>query len=150
MRYNFKGFTFIELIIVMVILAIASSIVYIRVGGSIGSNSDKKFVQEFMGLCQKARRMALTRGLPRAVYLSSEKRKCWIKEGKGLTVPEDMLIEGEDIWRPEEGLFAVYFFPDGSCSGGSLYFTGSSSKKWLLHFDIITGTIGLDRQTEFS
>lgn len=142
MKFNSDGFTLLELIIVMVIIAIGSSLVFVSVGKSVATRKNKNFAYEMISLCRAARRLAIERGTPVAFYISSEKRRCWVDDtGKYVEVPEEMLIEGERVSAFDNGVYGVRFYPDGSTSGGELTLSVAGNTLCTLKVDLITGAI---------
>ncbi len=142
MKSNSDGFTFLELIVVMVIMAMAGSLVFMNVGKSIATRKDKNFGNEMISLCKKARRLTIDRGKPTIFYISSDKRRCWIEDtGDSVDVPEEMLIEGEGVSLFGNGVYGICFYPDGSSSGGELTISVAGDILYSLKFDWITGLI---------
>jgi general secretion pathway protein H len=142
MKSNSDGFTLLELIIVMVIIAISSSLVFVSVGKSIATRKNKNFAYEMISLCKTARRLAIERGMPVVFHISSEKRQCWIDTaGTHLEVPEEMLIEGERVATFENGVYGITFYPSGSASGGELTLSVAGNTLCTVKVDLITGTI---------
>ena len=142
MKYNSDGFTLLELIIVMVIIAIGSSLVFVRVGKSVATRRNKSFAYELISLCKTARRLAIERGMPISFYISGDKRQCWIDDtGMSIDVPEEMLVEGERVSAFDNGVYGFSFYPDGSASGGELTLSVAGSTLCTVKVDVITGTI---------
>jgi general secretion pathway protein H len=146
MKSNSDGFTFLELIIVMVIIAISGSLVFVSVGKSIATRKNKNFAYEMISLCKTARRLAIERGMPVVFYVSSEKRQCWIDTAEThLEVPEEMLIEGDRVAAFDNGVYGFTFYPSGSASGGELTLSVAGNTLCTVEVDLITGTITATR-----
>jgi general secretion pathway protein H len=142
MKSNSDGFTLLELIVVLVIIAICGSLVFVNVGKSIATRKNKSFAYEMISLCKTARRLAIDRGAPVAFYISSDERRCWIENARGdIKVPEGMLIEGERVSAFDEGVYGIEFYPDGSASGGELTLSVGGNILCTIKVDLITGTI---------
>ncbi len=138
-----KGFTLIETLVVMVLLAMAGSLVFMSVGKSMAKRQSKAFGQQMFSLCKQARRMAVERGASTAVYISSTQRRCWVSGEKtnSLEIPAQMLVEGEGITQLNEDVYAVRFYPDGSSSGGELTFSIAEKTIYSLRVDMLTGLL---------
>ena len=148
MRYSSKGFTFLELVVVLVILGVMSSIVFVRVGRSVTSKRPRLFVQEMVGLCRKARRLAIADGMISSFYISSDERKCWVNSRQPLEIPAEIKVEGEGVKELENGIFGIRFFPDGSSSGGSLFISRSDNRLYAFRVDMLTGLIMPIKESE--
>ncbi len=136
------GFTLVEILVVMILLAVTGSLVFVSVGKSMAKKQNKAFAQEMISLCKKARRMAVDNGVPTALNISSEKRCCWVNDStKSLEIPEQMLIEGEGITQLNEDTYTIHFYPDGSSGGGELTLTVSGQPVYAFRVDILTGMI---------
>jgi general secretion pathway protein H len=141
------GFTLIELIVVLVLVALASSLVYLGVARSLGGHEEKVFGRELVSLTKRARRMAIEHGVASALLISSEERRCWVRGETGaVEVPETMLIEGEDVAQVEEGVYGIAFYPDGSSSGGTLSFSVGGQVVYAFRTDPITGIISVSKK----
>jgi len=141
MKSNSNGFTLLELVVVLVLLGILSSLVFVNVGTSAAKKKRKLFARELVGLCHKARRIAAGRGVISTVYISSDQRRCWIDQEEPLTIPVEMRIEGEGILELGQGIFGIRFFPDGSSSGGSLFLSAGNTVLYAFHVDVVTGLL---------
>jgi len=143
MKYSFdKGYTLVEILVVMILLATIGSLVFVNVGRSIGKKKTKAFTQQTLALCKKARRMAMDNGVPTNVYISSSQRRCWINDrAKAIQFPEQVLIEGQGVTRLNEDLYAICFYPDGSSSGGELTVSLSDQPVYAFSVDRLTGLV---------
>ena len=143
MKYSFdKGYTLVEVLVVMILLATIGSLVFVNVGRSVGKKKTKAFTQQTIALCKKARRMAMDDGVPTSVYISSNQRCCWINDrSKAIQFPEQMLIEGQGVTRLNEDLNAIRFYPDGSSPGGELIFSVSAQPIYAFRVDRFTGLV---------
>lgn len=118
-----RGFTLLEMIVVLALLAIALTLV-------VGVNfrqSDRLLLQDFgTSLCAYfglARSEALADGRREACFVDQESRKVF---GSGLStslrIPDGVYLERrETLWSQSNGtLKLVEFFMDGSSSGGEI------------------------------
>ncbi len=132
---------------VLVLVGLASSLVYLGVARSLGGHEEKVFGRELVSLTKRARRMAIEQGVASALLISSEERRCWVRgETAAVEVPETMLIEGEDVARVEEGVYGIAFYPDGSSSGGTLSFSVGGQVVYAFRTDPITGIISVSKK----
>ncbi len=154
MKYNSKGFTLIEIMVVMILIAISTSLVVTKVGKSGRMRQSRMFASDLISLCKQARLQAVSKGLPACISISSETRKCWIslnenfeydeKATKGkrkITIPENMLIEGEQVKSNEDGIYFICFYPDSSSGGGILTLSVEDDFVFTFRVDMLTGII---------
>lgn len=143
MKFSFKdGFTLVETLVVIILLAMAASLVFVSVGSSMANRQNKAFAREMVSLCKKARRMAVDDGIPTALNISSTQRRCWVNDSKKhLEIPEQMLIEGEGVEQSNEDVYAIHFYPDGSSDGGMLTLSVSGQKIYAFRVDMLTGLL---------
>ena len=137
-----KGFTLIEILVVITLLAMAGTLVSVNVGKSLAHKKPKAFAQQMISLCKTARRVAVDHGRPMTVYISSSKRSCWLS-GKtaSLEIPEQMLVEGEGVSRLNSDIHMIRFYPDGSSSGGELTLSISGRPVYTFRVDMLMGLV---------
>ncbi len=138
-----KGFTLIEILVVMALFALIATMVFSSVGKSRLERRNRDFSRSFVGLVKRARTLAVSKGAPVSVRLSDETKECRVEGLKGkLTVPEAMLIEAEEGGgRMEEGEFVFSFYPDGSSDGLTLTLTVEDVFKHTVRIDMLTGIV---------
>ncbi len=143
MRFNSNnGFTLVEIVVVLIILALAGSLVFVNVGRSVSVKREKVFMHRMISQCRKARRTAVDEGVPMAFYISSSQRASWIEGSKERNeFPKDMGVQGEGITRLSEDVFAIRFYPDGSSDGGELTLTLLETPVYAFKVDILTGAL---------
>lgn len=94
-----RGFTLIEVLVVMILIAIASSLVLMHVGQSGRMRQNRMFAGKMVDLCRKARLTAVGSGIPTCMTISPEARECRINRLDQLW---DMVSSREK--EPEEGI----------------------------------------------
>ncbi len=140
------GFTLIELIVVMLLAALAAGMVFINVGQASRDQDGRVFARELHRLARTARLQALSTGAIRVLSISSEERRCWIDDQNSLDIPEQIRIQGKHLARSNDTQHAVYFFPDGSASGGILTISENEQVLLRFHVDILTGLVVVDAE----
>ncbi len=139
---NRSGFTLIEILLVMVLIAVSGSLVYLSVGRSAEQKQGKMFAQEMIGMVRKTRGTSLASGRPVAFYISSTDRNCWVEGGApSLKIPEKVLIQAQGIAHVEADVYGIYFYPDGSSSGGELTLSANGDAFAVLRVDMLTGLV---------
>lgn len=142
-----RGFTLLELLVVMLLLSLGISLVAGSVGHGLGRQQPKFFVRRLVDLCRQARGQAMTAGRPRAVVIDGEERRCYLENsGTKIRIPAAMRIETEKKLRPAargDGRYRLWFFPDGSSSGDQLLFSLDEQPFYRLTLDPLTGCLTL-------
>jgi len=138
-----KGFTFLEILVVLILISLASSLVALNVGKSSGQKRTVFFIKKVQSLCVKARQRAMINGYPQSFVISSSERSCWIIPENKVEIPESITIEGENLKIVEEDMYVIRFYPDGSSSGGILFFKIDEVTRFRLKVDVLTGIIEL-------
>jgi general secretion pathway protein H len=134
------GFTLIELVVVLVLLALAAGLVFQHVGGSTDVRQAKVFAQELASFLKKARRTAVNTGGPVTVWISDQERACTMNESQ-IEIPETVRLDGRNIRQDEDGTAYVRFDPDGGSSGGELIVQTGGNPVAVLRIDLFTGAI---------
>ena len=135
-----KGFTLLELIIVIFIAGISVAIVAV----SIGRIHEKRLFNEaskkvFITL-KHARETAILEKTPVAFKIDEEAGSFWMEKnnavyGKMQNMPERITLKGE----------AIIFFPKGNSSGGRIKITYEKNREYSIEVDPVLGTAKIKR-----
>jgi len=136
------GFTLLELILVLAVLAMAASITMV----SIGRTSQKALIRDeasmLQGALRHARRESLLARVPVSFALDTESGSYGVFK-KGESEPEEshqlpasLLISGSE---------EIVFFPKGDSTGGRLTLSGPEERRYLIEVDSVTGLAKLQR-----
>jgi general secretion pathway protein H len=120
-----SGFTLVELLAVMVILALAAAAV-LRLGqGSTEAAEVRSFLIRAEAMMRQARTMAIETMSEQDVTIDTEARRLiHAGRGTGLDVPPGVSLDGKLARVPEAGKggYVIRFFPHGGSTGASLPF----------------------------
>lgn len=125
------GFTLLEMLVVMAILALATTLFVPLVGGHGGRVSAEAGARTMAAALGRARSQAIA-GNVEARHLIDAERQA--KDGLKVT----LTIAGSEV--DGEGRGAIRFYPDGSSSGGSVLFD-DGAKTVTVAVDWLTGGI---------
>jgi len=137
-----RGFTLLELLVVLAILALATVIALPRIGAGLpGAELDAGARRIAAGL-NEARSLAVARNRAVRFTLIGAEKRFTVGEGPGGALPDKIaitLITGAgDVTGAAQG--AIRFFPDGSSSGGRIELSGSGGRR-SIEVDWLTGRI---------
>jgi len=137
-----KGFTLIEILVVMLLISIVGSTVYMNFGKNQNHLEQRAFAEKMVSMCKKTRQRALVLGEPSVFKISSIDRKCWIENTeRRLEIPESILMEGQGVAQTDDDIYSVIFFPDGSSSGGEFFLSANGQKIYDFRIDMLTGIL---------
>ncbi len=141
--YRFApGFTLVELLVVLIIIAVGSSLVFVRIGRGLGADPSRRFAVEFSQLVRKGRTQALWDGVPVAVCIDPAARVVSLSEGRGsLAIPETIRIEADGLLRSAWGHACTVLYPDGSSAGGMFKISKDRIVLARLQLDTVTGAL---------
>jgi len=137
-----EGFTLIELIVVLVILALTSGIVLPRVGASWKRLEDREFLQEFVQTLKRARLRAMNSGGIVAFRIRGSERTYDLVLPPGKPIPPNVDIDADSLETdPETRDSLILFFPDGSMSGSDLEITFDQARTFHIAINPLFGTV---------
>ena len=164
-----KGFSLIELLVVLVIISIFSAFVGPRVVGTLGNMSLKTSSKKVAAALRYARSRAVTESIPYVALLDLNRNRLTVKpngnfspkkdgsgeaplkEDKGRSkryiLPEGIIfkdavaINGD---KSDSRFFAIVFMPSGCSSGGVILLENRRERRYGIKVDFITGMVSLE------
>ena len=141
-----KGFTLIELLVVLIIIGIASSVVFLSIGKGLLMSKEKDLIKHFGQTLTEARARSIGQGRPIYFLIYGDQRAYGIEGDEENQIPEDVEIRGEGIQDFKEGVYAVTFFPDGSSSGGTIILSMPNGRVYYFKINKFFGAIKLEAE----
>lgn len=162
-----KGFTLLELLVVLVLISILSALLAPRVGNSIRNMTLTGAAQKIAASLRYARSKAVSEKETYIAVLDLKNSNLSIFTAQGyaaVSVPKlsvDVkekssrvkvydLPEGVQLAKiksgqreTDSGLFQILFFPNGSTSGGWILLMNDVGKRCRIEVDVITGAVRL-------
>ncbi|MCE5332956.1 MAG: type II secretion system GspH family protein [Desulfobacteraceae bacterium] len=127
MTSNFKkrpwnsGFTLIEMVVVLLIIAITVALVFPRIGSSWRRIEDSDFLQEFSETIRRARLVAISSGRPAVFRLNGSERVYDIANPPRKPIPLNVEVFSDHLEKDRRtGDFLMTFYPDGSLVGDDI------------------------------
>jgi len=137
-----RGFTLIELVVTLLVLALAAAVVVPGIGRSIDSVRPRAEISGFAAYLRAAREQAIVRGEAQAVRLDPQTRSLAITAADSEAVRSSrsftylLRIEPE----PPQAL-AVTFAPLGFSSGATYHILAPGNRRYLITVDPLTGRV---------
>ena len=164
-----KGFTFIELLVVLVIISISAAFVGPRIAGSMSNMNLKTASRKIAATLRYARSQAVSESRTYAAFFDLDKNRVTIKGGvtsgngedendgiarnqknrllKSYTLPDDVRLDkgvsGEQ--EIDSGFFQIIFLANGASSGGGVFLRNDRGNQYVVTVDFVTGTVRLER-----
>ena len=131
-----RGFTLVELLVVLAILAVAFAIVTPSVTRAVGATGPASVAEDLAVALREARAGSIVSTTPVRFTLDPATRhwKAGAREGGW---PDSVAVQMQPA---PQGGDAIVFYPDGSASGGRLLIGGGPSRR-ILHVDWLTGRV---------
>ena len=142
--YKFsRGFTLIEILVVLVIASLMISLVPPLFSGAVSSTQLKGSARDLAIALRETRSKAIIHNSEQLVYLDLETPRYRIGNAKPLTLPADVMMAVEvvtGVTLTEKTQHVVRFFPDGSSSGELITLSGGN-RAYHLQLNWLTGSI---------
>jgi general secretion pathway protein H len=164
---DYRGFTLLELLVVLVLISILSALVAPRVGNSIRNMTLTGAAQKIAASLRYARSKAVSEKEAYIAVLDLKNSSLFVltaQEYAGVNGPELSvaakekgsrlkiydLPEGVQLAKAksggdeaDSGLFQILFFPNGSTSGGWIVLKNDIGRRCRIEVDVITGAVRL-------
>ena len=135
-----------EIVVVMVIIAGASVIAVMTLGGGYERLQIQSSVKEIAVAVKHARATALATSKPQKFIIDPEAHTWQIEGGKSGTIPDSLTVSftGARALQSHQGQGAILFFEDGASTGGRVQL---KSKRAVWNVDVawLTGQVLLYR-----
>ena len=139
-----KGFTLLELLVVLLVLALVATFVIPSLGGG-EAVQIKSAARSLAAGLRHTRNQALDGNRPAALSLDVAKREYRLPgEQRARRLPEriDIVLTTARSLREGDARGAIRFFPDGSSSGGRIALS-TGRLKYLVDVDWLTGRVSI-------
>ena len=156
-RSSTQGFTLLELLLVLGIIALAAALIAPNLGG-VAARSFSAQMREVSAQLNYARRSAVVSGQTSVLTLGSKHaegqstqeaaQNVWFSPSIALAFSEDAVDLANYAFRDkdfeEKSEVQISFYPEGGSSGGNILFTQNDERAWAI-IDPITGRVTVTR-----
>jgi len=164
-----KGFSLIELLVVLVLISVFSAFVGVNVGGSLSNMGLKTASKKVAASLRYARSRAITESIPYVALLDLNQHRMTIKPDltpagsekeaddatsnlkkstvKRYDLPENVKFKNALTFEGDESdsrFFAVVFMPNGCSSGGTILLENDREHNSAVKIDFVTGTVRVE------
>ena len=159
-----KGFSLIELLVVLVLISVFSAVVGVNVAGSLGNTTLKTASKKVAASLRYARSRAITESVAYVALVDFNKNRVTVKPDsassenekdsgessstesrvKHYDLPDEVTFKNAltyDGGESDSRFFAVVFMPNGCSSGGTLFLENNRERQSLVKIDFVTGTV---------
>jgi general secretion pathway protein H len=148
-RPRARGFTLVELIAVVVLLAIVMSIVTFSFSKSLESTRVRAASRDLVAALRYTRGQAIVKGEQKVLSLDLENNSYTAPDKSPVRLPENMVLRLTTAAQEQTGesTGGIRFFPDGSSTGGNIAVI-LGEREWRINVAWLTGEIALEEQDE--
>ena len=140
------GFTLLEILLVMAIIAAATLVALAAFGGGMRGIQQRAAAREVAAQLRFTRAVAISSGRPQDFVIDPHSRSWTAAKGRHGSLPGEGEVEftGAREVQPEEGKGAVRFFPDGAATGGRIRLQANGGG-WDVDVGWLTGEVRVNR-----
>ena len=145
---NNFGFTLVELLVVLAVLALALAVVSPSLTGAIDSVRFKSAQRDLVSALRYARSRAVNSQQATSVEINVKQGTMQVAgKQRTLSVPDDVVLTLVTAQREQLSAYegAIRFYPDGSSTGGQVRFS-QDDQVWSISVDWLTGRISTTGQ----
>jgi len=143
-RFNPRGFTMLELVLVLFMMALTAGLLIPRIGAGWKRMEEREFLQEMMVTLKRAHIRAMSSGQTMAFRIRGAERRYGLELPPIHGIPENVDIFSDKLERdPETHDRIILFYPDGSVSENDLKIVIDQQRSYRIFIHPISGTIRL-------
>ncbi|MFF7062640.1 GspH/FimT family pseudopilin [Pseudomonas sp. NPDC008258] len=137
LQHHQRGFTLFELLLVIVLVGVATSILTVGVGRGLHSAQERSALSNMVSALRSARMQAIGSGQPVRARFDLPRREVVMAGHAPARWPEDFTVR----LNTAEGLGAAFeFYPDGAASGGNIQIA-RGERHWRIDVGWLTGRV---------
>ena len=139
-----RGFTLVEILAVVALIALALAVVSVSVGGGLAGAKVKAASRDLVAALRYTRGQAIVKHEAQTLSVDVDKRRYRAPNKKWVELPKDMTMKlfTARSELEEEGIGRIRFFPDGSSTGGHIDLLRDDAT-WRIEVLWLTGEVSL-------
>lgn len=142
------GFTLVELMVVLILIALASAMIIPKVGAGWGRLGEREFLQELVRTLRGARVQAMTTGTTVVFRILGDERRYGTGPALTRRIPGNIRINAENMEEDRAaGQHLIRFYPDGSQTGAELQVIVDEKKYFRISLNPLLGTVNWRRES---
>ena len=141
------GFTLLELMLVMLIVAVAAALVGPAVGSRLLRADARRTAVQVRAAVELMRVHAVRSGREEVMVVDPEENSYGREGGGAVNVPtESGVLSAQSWWMRENGQAEFHFYPDGTNSGGAIRVEqGRGEGAYVVLLDPLLGVASIER-----
>ena len=149
MRRAARGFTLVEILAVVALIALAFAVVSVSVGGGLKGAKVKAASRDLVAALRYTRGQAIVKREAKTLSVDVEQRRYKAPDRNWVELPKDMTMKlfTARSELEEEGIGRIRFFPDGSSTGGHIDLLRDDAV-WRIEVLWLTGEVSLREGTD--
>jgi general secretion pathway protein H len=142
-----RGFTLIELIVVIVIIGIASAVVGPMIDAGMTSREVRRAARQIASTMHHLRNEAVATGRPTAMQIDIQENSIeTVGGGRWAVLTERAIIEEVAAAEVETGRYEIRFFPNGSTTGAAVVLASRGDRtrnRLRVEIDALIGAVSV-------
>ncbi|MBI2359503.1 MAG: prepilin-type N-terminal cleavage/methylation domain-containing protein [Deltaproteobacteria bacterium] len=145
---NKKGFSLLELLVVLLLLALSSALVIPAIDAGLKQRQVRRSALELAAVARGLRRTAIYHGSLQSLVLDPSESSYEAFGGNKVVLPADVRISAIQGGEPTgQGLTRFLFFPNGSILSGEIGLSGGEGSAYLIRLDPLSGRVLVERES---
>jgi general secretion pathway protein H len=150
MRRGARGFTLLEMAMVLLIIAVGSALVVPMIEGGFDNREVRRAARQLAATMHYCRGEAVALGKPQELVIDAVQNTVKTSGGRSGTLSDRAVIERMDGgFEPAQGVVQILFYPNGSTTGADVVVASRNDRaqggrnRLLIHLDPLVGTVAV-------
>lgn len=137
-----RGFSLLELLVVLLLLAVSASLVLPSIERGLKAREVRQSALGLAALARDLRSRAIHEGALQYLLLNPSENSYEVAGGKKILLPSDVRMTAVQGGEPSaEGMRRFLFFPNGSTLGGEVALSGPEGLSYTVRLDPLLGKV---------